>query len=52
GADPAEVAQHAGNSVEVLLTRYAKYLYDRQSVNNQRIEPLLRAYDQLPEADQ
>jgi integrase len=45
GADPAEVAQRAGNSVEVLLTRYAKCLYDRQSLNNQRIEHLLSAYD-------
>ncbi|MFD5884527.1 tyrosine-type recombinase/integrase [Streptomyces sp. NPDC060334] len=49
GADPAEVAQRAGNSVEVLLTRYAKCLYDRQSINNQRIEHLLTAYD--PPAD-
>jgi hypothetical protein len=31
GADPAEVAQRAGNSVEVLLSLYAKCLYDRQS---------------------
>lgn len=46
GADPAEVAQRAGNSAEVLLTRYAKCLYDRASINNQRIEDLLRAYDQ------
>ncbi|MEE4544096.1 hypothetical protein V2S66_19220 [Streptomyces sp. V4-01] len=45
GADPAEVAQRAGNSVEVLLTRYAKCLYDRQSLTNQRIESLLSAYD-------
>jgi hypothetical protein len=45
GADPAEVAQRAGNSVEVLLNRYAKCLYDRQSINNQRIEGLLNAYD-------
>ncbi|SCK59343.1 hypothetical protein H180DRAFT_05695 [Streptomyces sp. WMMB 322] len=45
GADPAEVAQRAGNSVDVLLTRYAKCLYDRQSITNQRIEHLLRAYD-------
>jgi integrase len=34
GADPAQVAQRAGNSVEVLLTRYAKCLYDCQSINN------------------
>jgi hypothetical protein len=39
-ADPAEVAQRAGNSVEVLLTWYEKCLYDRQSINNQRIEGL------------
>ncbi|MFI0260923.1 tyrosine-type recombinase/integrase [Streptomyces sp. NPDC017056] len=45
GADPAEVAQGAGNSVEVLLTRYAKCLYDRQSIANNRIEHLLTAYD-------
>ncbi|MFE3857916.1 hypothetical protein ACFXPN_43100 [Streptomyces griseorubiginosus] len=29
GADPAEVVQRAGNSVEVLLSRYAKCLYGR-----------------------
>lgn len=52
GADPAEVAQRAGNSVEVLLSRYAKCLYDRQSINNQRIEGLLSAYDQPPEPDE
>jgi integrase len=48
GADPAEVAQRAGNSVEVLLSRYAKCLYDRQSINNHRIEDLLRSYDHPP----
>lgn len=52
GADPAEVAQRAGNSVEVLLTRYAKCLYDRQSINNQRIEHLLHAYDQPQQPEQ
>jgi integrase len=52
GADPAEVAQRAGNSVEVLLSRYAKCLYDRQSINNQRIEVLLSSYDEPPEEDQ
>ncbi|WP_405722004.1 site-specific integrase [Streptomyces sp. NBC_01537] len=51
GADPAEVAQRAGNSVEVLLSRYAKCLYDRQSINNQRIEGLLSVYDRPPEPD-
>lgn len=49
GADPAEVAQRAGNSVEVLLTRYAKCLYDRQSLTNHRIEDLLRSYDRRPQ---
>jgi hypothetical protein len=48
GADPAEVAQRAGNSAEVLLSRYAKCLYDRQSINNQRIEGLLSAYAHRP----
>jgi integrase len=52
GADPAEVAQRAGNSVEVLLSRYAKRLYDRQSINNQRIEGLLSACDRPPDLDQ
>jgi hypothetical protein len=52
GADPAEVAQGAGNSVEVFLTRYATCLYDRQSINNQRIEGLLRAYYLPPKLDQ
>jgi integrase len=51
GADPAEVAQRAGNSVEVLLTRYAKCLYDRQSLTNQRIEHLLTAYDRPKGSD-
>lgn len=52
GADPAEVAQRVGNSVEVLLSRYATCFYDRQPVNKQRIEGLLSAYDELPELDQ
>ncbi|WP_225835572.1 hypothetical protein [Streptomyces sp. NK08204] len=51
GADPAEVAERAGCSVEVLLSRYAKCLYDPQSVNNQRIEELLSSCDQPPEPD-
>ncbi|MGW1277097.1 tyrosine-type recombinase/integrase [Streptomyces tsukubensis] len=52
GADPAEVAQRAGNSVEVLLSRYAKCLYDRQSINNQRIDRLLSAYDHARDPEQ
>jgi hypothetical protein len=43
GVDPAEVAQRAGNSVEVLPTRYAECRYDRQSLTNQRSEHLLNA---------
>ncbi|MEV5443309.1 hypothetical protein AB0N23_12345 [Streptomyces sp. NPDC052644] len=44
-SDPTEVAEHAGNSVEVLLTRYAKCLDGRQDVANRRIEDLLREYE-------
>jgi hypothetical protein len=42
----------AGNSVDVLLSRYAKCLYDRQSINHQRIEGLLSSYDQPPDLDE
>jgi hypothetical protein len=42
GVDPTEVAERAGNSVEVLLGRYAKCLDGRQEVANRRIEDLLR----------
>lgn len=45
GVDPTEVAERAGNSVEVLLTRYAKCLDGRQEVANLRIEDLLREYE-------
>lgn len=45
GVDPAEVAERADNSVEVLLTRYAKCLDGRQDVANRRIEDLLREYE-------
>lgn len=44
GVDPTEVAERAGNSVEVLLARYAKCLYGRREVANQRIETLLDEY--------
>jgi integrase len=44
GVDPTEVAERAGNSVEVLLTRYAKCLHGRHTVANQRIEKLLLEY--------
>lgn len=45
GVDPPEAAERAGNSVEVLMTRYAKCLYGRQAVANGRIEALLAEYD-------
>ncbi|MFG1877387.1 hypothetical protein ACGFIV_21320 [Sphaerisporangium sp. NPDC049003] len=38
GVDATEVAARAGNSVEVLLKRYAKCLDGRQEQNNRRIE--------------
>lgn len=45
GVDPTEVAERAGDSVEVLLSRYAKCLDGRQEVANRRIEDLLREYE-------
>ncbi|OKI09338.1 integrase [Streptomyces sp. CB02923] len=44
GVDPTEVAERAGNTVEVLLARYAKCLHGRHLVANQRIEKLLLEY--------
>jgi integrase len=45
GVDPTEVAERAGNSVEVLMTKYAKCLYGRAAIANQRIQALLDEYD-------
>jgi len=45
GVDPTEVAERAGNSVEVLLSRYAKCLDGRQEVANRRIQSLLDGDD-------
>jgi integrase len=45
GVDPTEVAERAGNSVEVLLSRYAKCIDGRQEIANRKIEELLREYD-------
>ncbi|WP_329364568.1 hypothetical protein OG896_11065 [Streptomyces sp. NBC_00669] len=45
GRDPTEVTARAGNSVEVLLARYAKCLHGRQAVAHTRIEKLLREYE-------
>ncbi|MCX5194385.1 site-specific integrase [Streptomyces sp. NBC_00249] len=45
GVDPTEVAERAGNSVEVLMTRYAKCLYGRQALADKRIDALLDEYN-------
>ncbi|MER6074607.1 tyrosine-type recombinase/integrase [Streptomyces sp. NPDC001817] len=45
GVDPTEVAERAGNSVEVLLSRYAKCIDGRQEIVNRKIEQLLREYE-------
>lgn len=45
GVDPTEVAERAGNTVEVLLARYAKCLHGRHVVANKRIEDLLLEYE-------
>jgi len=45
GVDPTEVAERAGNSVEVLMTRYAECLYGRAAIANRRIETLLHEYE-------
>ncbi|MEU9268683.1 site-specific integrase [Streptomyces sp. NPDC048251] len=45
GVDATEVAERAGNSVEVLLSRYAKCIDGRQEVANRKIEELLREYE-------
>ncbi|MEU6054017.1 tyrosine-type recombinase/integrase [Streptomyces xanthochromogenes] len=45
GVDPTEVAERAGNSVEVLMTRYAKCLNGRQALAKTRIDALLDEYN-------
>lgn len=45
GVDPTEVAERAGNSIEVLLRRYAKCIDGRQEIANRKIEELLREYE-------
>ncbi|MEC3997231.1 site-specific integrase [Actinacidiphila sp. DG2A-62] len=45
GLDPTEVAERAGNSVEILLARYAKCLHGRHVVANRRIDALLNEYE-------
>ncbi|MDX2709069.1 site-specific integrase [Streptomyces sp. PA03-6a] len=45
GVDATEVAERAGNSVEVLLSRYVKCIDGRQEIANRKIEELLREYE-------
>ncbi|MYW04499.1 site-specific integrase [Streptomyces sp. SID3343] len=45
GMDPAEVARRAGNSVEVLMSRYVKCLDGRDEINNAKVDDLLRDTD-------
>jgi integrase len=45
GVDPSDVAERAGNSVEVLLKRYAKCLDGRQDRNNRLIELALQVME-------
>jgi integrase len=46
GVDPTDVAERAGNSVEVLLKRYAKCLDGRHDRNNRLIEEALGDQDE------
>jgi integrase len=49
GVAPAEVAKRAGNSVEVLLRRYAGCLDNQEDAVNRQIEEALDEEDQAPE---
>lgn len=40
--DPADVARRAGNSIEVLLRIYAKFIAGRDEVNNKKIDKVLK----------
>jgi integrase len=42
GVDPTQVAEWAGNSVEVLLRVYAKCIHGREQINRKLIEDALR----------
>jgi integrase len=46
GVDPTQVAEWAGNSVEVLLRVYAKCIHGRDRINRKLIEDALRDDDQ------
>ncbi|MER6564450.1 hypothetical protein ABT300_43430 [Streptomyces sp. NPDC001027] len=52
GADPDVADPRTGNGVELLLSLYPTWLYDRQTINNQRTEGLLSVYDQPPEPEE
>lgn len=41
GVDPADVARRAGNSIEVLLRVYAKFIVGRDEINNKKIDLVL-----------
>jgi integrase len=46
GIPPAQVAEWAGNSVDVLLRVYAKCIHGRDQLNRQRIEDAFRDDDE------
>jgi hypothetical protein len=46
GVDPTQVADWAGNSVEVLLRVYAKCIHGRDKINRKLIEDALRDDDE------
>jgi integrase len=46
GVDPTQVAEWAGNSVEVLLRVYAKCIHGRDRINRKLIEDALRGEDE------
>lgn len=39
------MAEHEGNGVKVLLSRYAKYIDGRLEIDNRKIEEPLREYE-------
>jgi len=45
GVDPTQVAEWAGNTVEVLMRVYAKCIHGRDKINRKRIEDALRDDD-------
>lgn len=41
GVDPADIARRAGNSIEVLLRIYAKFIVGMDEINNKKIDRML-----------